>query len=188
MIKATRKIPNVGGEPNLPLKRLFFALSCPPEQRRVIAKWRSALELRSGRPVPAANFHLTLLFLGSVEVTELADIYAAVAKVRVPDKPLKVTLDRLDSWRKAGVLVLAPQQPGQELLRLVYALEQAMLPFGVEHRAKEYRPHLTLMRDCRMEVPESPTPPEFCLRADRFTLYESFKGRYFVLREWSLIS
>ena len=39
-------------ESHEPLKRLFFALNCTPEQRRAIAQWRSALELRSGRPVP----------------------------------------------------------------------------------------------------------------------------------------
>ena len=178
--------PRVNDEPSPPLKRLFFALSCTAEQRRAIAQWRRALNLRSGRPVPPANFHLTLQFLGSVDVAQLPDICAAAAKVAVPDAPLKVTLDRLDCWRKSGVLVLGAEQPPAALLRLVYALEQAMLPFGLEDRPKEYRPHLTLMRDCRIEVPESPTPPDFTLRADHFTLYESFRGEYRALAHWPL--
>ena len=49
----------------------------------------------------------------------------------MPGVPLKVALDRLDVWRRAGVLVLAPEQAPPALLRLVYALEQAMLPFGL---------------------------------------------------------
>lgn len=174
-------------ETHEPSKRLFFALNCPLEQRKAIAQWRSALQLRSGRTVPAENFHLTLMFLGSVGVAQIADICTAAAKVRVPGVPLRVALDRVDSWRKAGVLVLASEQAPAELLRLVYALEQAMLPFGFEESSKEFRPHLTLMRDYRVPVPESATPPEFFLRADHFTLYESHKGRYRALAEWPLV-
>ncbi|MHC8350461.1 RNA 2',3'-cyclic phosphodiesterase [Pseudomonas sp. RT4P38] len=174
-------------ESHEPLKRLFFALNCAPEQRRAIAQWRSALGLRSGRPVPAENFHLTLMFLGAVGVAQIADICTAAANVRTPGMPLRVALDRLDVWRRAGVLVLAPEQASPELLRLVYALEQAMLPFGFEESPKEFRPHLTLMRDYRVPVPESATPPEFYLRADHFTLFESHKGRYRALAEWPLV-
>jgi 2'-5' RNA ligase len=177
----------VSDETQEPLKRLFFALGCPPEQRKAIAQWRSALQLRTGRPVPAENFHLTLLFLGAMEVAQIAEICTAAAKVRVPGVALRLALDRLDVWRRAGVLVLAPEQSPPELLRLVYALEQAMLPFGFEEAPREFRPHLTLMRDYRAPVPESTTPPEFFLRADRFALFESHKGRYRALAEWPFV-
>ncbi|WP_223506595.1 RNA 2',3'-cyclic phosphodiesterase [Pseudomonas sp. GL-RE-29] len=169
-----------------PFKRLFFALDCPPAQRKVIAHWRSALQLRSGRPVPVENFHLTLKFLGSVGIAQIADICTAAASVRTPGERLTVALDRLDVWRRAGVLVLAPEQASPALLRLVYDLEQALLPLGLEDAPREFRPHLTLARDYRAPVPESATPPEFILRADRFTLFESHKGRYRALAEWPL--
>jgi 2'-5' RNA ligase len=68
----------------------------------------------------------------------------------------------------------------------VYALEQAMLPFGLEEAPREYRPHLTLARQYRAPVPESATAPQFFLRADRFVLFESHKGRYRALAEWPL--
>lgn len=173
-------------ESHEPIKRLFFALNCAPEPRRAIAQWRSVLQLRNGRPVPADNFHLTLLFMGAVSVAQIGDICAAAAKVRVPGVPLRVRLDRLETWRRAANLVLTPEHAPPALLRLVYALEQAMLPFGFEDSIKDYRPHLTLMRDFRTPVPESPTPPEFVLRADHFTLFESHKGRYRTLAEWPL--
>ncbi|MCX2901061.1 RNA 2',3'-cyclic phosphodiesterase [Pseudomonas mandelii] len=171
-------------ETHEPTKRLFFALDCAPAQRKAIAQWRSALQLRAGRPVPAENFHLTLLFLGSVGVAQIAEICTAAGKVAVPAGPLRIELDRLDVWRRAGALVLASQQAAPQLLRLVYGLEQAMLPFRLEDAPKEFRPHLTLMRDYRAPVPESATAPEFFLRADRFVLFESHKGRYRALAEW----
>ncbi|MFU2326433.1 RNA 2',3'-cyclic phosphodiesterase [Pseudomonas sp. NFX98] len=169
-----------------PFKRLFFALDCAPAQRKAIAQWRSALQLRSGRPVPVENFHLTLKFLGSVAIAQITDICEAAAAIRTPGERLTVVLDRLEVWRRAGALVLAPEQAPPALLRLVYDLEQALLPFALEDAPREFRPHLTLARDYRAPVPESATPPEFFLRADRFILFESHKGRYRALAEWPL--
>lgn len=169
-----------------PFKRLFFALDCPPAQKRAIAQWRSALRLRSGRPVPGENLHLTLLFLGAVDVTQIESICTAAANVRGPGKSIEIALDRLDVWRRAGVLVLAPDQTPPQLLQWVYALEQAMLPFGLEQQPTPFRPHLTLMRDYRAQVPEHSMPPEFYLRTSHFTLYESHKGHYRALAQWPL--
>lgn len=174
-------------EPGEPLKRLFFALPCAPAQRRAIAQWRNALGLSSGRPVPAENFHLTLMFLGSVAVAQIPGIIAAAAGVRTPGEPLTVPLDRLDVWRRAGVLLLVPAQTPLVLRQWVYALQQALLPLGFVDDTREFRPHLTLMRDYRAPVPESEAPPHFHLSASHFSLFESHKGRYRPLAEWPLV-
>ena len=171
-----------------PLKRLFFALPCADAQRRAIAQWRSALELSGGRPVPAENFHLTLMFLGSVAVSQIPDICAAAARIRTPGRPWTVPLDRLDVWPQSNVLLLAPAQSPRVLRQLVYALQQALLPLGFVDAAREFRPHLTLMRDYRAPVPESNTPPDFHLSARHLILFESHKGRYRPLAEWPLVS
>lgn len=176
--------PREQGEP---LKRLFFAMPCASAQRRAIVQWRSALGLSSGRPVPAENFHLTLMFLGAVAVTQIPGICAAAASVRMPGEPLTVLLDRLDVWRRAGILLLVPAQEPVGLRQLVYALQQALLPLGFVDAPREFRPHLTLMRDYRAPVPESSAPPHFQLDARHFSLFESHKGRYRPLAEWPLV-
>ncbi|WP_347905344.1 RNA 2',3'-cyclic phosphodiesterase [Pseudomonas purpurea] len=175
-------------EPGEPFKRLFFALPCSDAQRRAIARWRSALELSDGRAVPAVNFHLTLMFLGTVAVAQIPGICAAVAGVRVPGEALNVPLDRLDVWRRAGILLLAPEQTPQALSQLVYALQQALLPYGIVETPREFRPHLTLMRNYRAPVPEAAIPPDFHLVANHFSLFESHKGRYRALAQWPLIT
>ena len=152
-------------------KRLFFALDCPPVQRKAIAQWRGELGLRTGKPVPADNFHLTLLFLGAVPLAQINEVCQAASKVRTPGEALRISLDRLQVWHRPGVLSLAPEQAPQALLRLVYALEQAMLPFGFEETPREFRPHLTLARDNRAPEPEAATSPEFFLRAERIAWF-----------------
>jgi len=169
-----------------PFKRLFFALPVSDQQCRALAQWRRGLNLRSGKPVPAENFHVTLLFLGDVDAEQVPAICAAVDQLRRPVAPPRLLLDRLQVWPRASALVLEAQQAPAALLQLVYGLQQALLPLGVEAASREYRPHLTLARDFRGQPPEAGTAPEFLLAARHFTLYESRKGRYWPLAQWPL--
>jgi len=174
--------------PNEPFKRLFFALPCAPEQARAVSRWRADLRLRSGRPVPAENFHLTLMFLGAVGVSQLPTILEAAARLRPLEHTDPVVLDRLEVWRRSQALVLTASQPPKALLRWAYALQEAMLPLGFAVDPREFRPHLTLMRDFRNEVPEAGVAPEFVWKAREFALFESYKGRYQALAQWPLLA
>lgn len=169
-----------------PSKRLFFALACAPALRGAISQWRRGLQLRAGRPVAAENFHLTLAFLGAVPVSQIDAICTAVSLMPVTGKSLNVCLDSLQVWPRSNILVLQPQDPPPALGQLVYALEQALLPFGLLLGHHEFRAHLTLSRDYRAVVPEAIEPAEFMLRTDHFVLYESHKGRYRALATWPL--
>jgi 2'-5' RNA ligase len=169
-----------------PFKRLFFALPVSDAQRRAITQWRRGLNLRSGKPVPSENFHLTLLFLGDVDAAQVPAICAAVDNLVRPGAPLRLLLDQLKTWQRSNVLVLEPQETPAALRQLVYGLQQALLPMGFEEQAREYRPHLTLSRDFRGQAPEAVEAPAFLFSARHFTLYESRKGRYWPLAQWPL--
>lgn len=169
-----------------PFKRLFFALPVSDAQRRALADWRRSLGMRSGKPVAAANFHVTLLFLGDVDAAQVPAICAAVDQLALPAKPPRLLLDRLQVWQRASALVLEAQQVPPALLQLVYALQQALLPLGVQPASREYRPHLTLSRGYHGQPPEAASAPEFYLAARHFTLYESRKGAYWPLAQWPL--
>ncbi|WP_409260977.1 RNA 2',3'-cyclic phosphodiesterase [Pseudomonas putida] len=169
-----------------PFKRLFFALPVSDAQRRAISQWRRGLGLRSGKPVPSENFHLTLLFLGDVDAAQVPAVCAAVDNLARPGAPLRLLLDQLKTWPRANVLVLEPQETPAALRQLVYGLQQALLPLGFEVQAREYRPHLTLSRDFHGQAPEAAVAPDFHFSARHFTLYESRKGRYWPLAQWPL--
>ncbi|MEJ5039368.1 RNA 2',3'-cyclic phosphodiesterase [Pseudomonas sp. B21-036] len=172
--------------PGEPFKRLFIALPCTEQQCRAIGKWRSTLGITRGRPVPAANFHLTLMFLGEVGVSRLPALCDAMAAVPRPEGPLRLELDRLVAWHRADALVLEPAQTPVALRQWVYALQQALLPLGVEDSVREFRAHLTLVRDYPGDVPETPEPPAFRLNIDDFVLFESSGGRYKPIAQWPL--
>lgn len=169
-----------------PFKRLFFALPVSDAQRHALAQWRRGLNLRNGKPVPAANFHVTLLFLGDVDAAQVPAICAAVDQLPLPATAPRLLLDRLQVWQRASALVLEAQQTPAALLQLVYGLQQALLPLGVAAASRDYRPHLTLTRDFRGQPPEASSAPDFYLAARHFTLYESRKGAYWPLAQWPL--
>lgn len=99
---------------------------------------------------------------------------------------MTLPLDRLEVWRQSRVLLLTSVQTPLLLRQLVYALREAMLPLGFTELPKDFRPHLTLMRDYRTAVPESSAPPDFHLNTGHFTLFESHKGQYRPVGEWRL--
>jgi len=174
--------------PTEPFKRLFFALPCAPAQGKALSRWRADLRLRSGKPVPAENFHLTLMFLGAVGVSQLPAILEAAARIAPLERLEPLILDRLEVWRRSQALVLTAEQPPKALLRWVYQLQEALLPLGFMVDPREFRPHLTLMRDFRQGVPEAAVAPEFRWDAREFVLYESYKGRYHSLAQWPLLA
>lgn len=174
--------------PNEPFKRLFFALPCTPVQGKAVSRWRNDLRLRSGKPVPTENFHLTLMFLGAVGASQLPAILEAAGRVRLLERLEPLILDRLEVWRRSQALVLTAQEPPKALLRWVYDLQEALLPLGFTVDAREFRPHLTLMRDFRNEVPEAMLAPEFRWNPREFVLYESSRGRYLPLAQWPLLA
>lgn len=173
--------------PNEPFKRLFFALPCTPAQGKALSRWRSDLRLRSGKPVPSGNFHVTLMFLGAVGVSQLPAILEVAARLRPPERLEPLVLDRLEVWRRSQALVLTTQESPKVLLRWVYQLQEALLPLGFVVDSREFRPHLTLARDFRNEVPEAAVAPEFRWNAREFVLYESTKGKYEPLAHWPLL-
>ncbi|HLB85992.1 MAG TPA: 2'-5' RNA ligase family protein, partial [Steroidobacteraceae bacterium] len=86
-------------------RRLFFAL-WPDATLRSNAAERVAALVPSGggRPQRPDQLHVTLVFLGQVSEERLDNVRAVA--VEVTGNPFTFALDRLEHWRKPGVLCL----------------------------------------------------------------------------------
>jgi 2'-5' RNA ligase len=131
--------------------------------------------------VAAANLHLTLRFLGSVEAGTLERL--AVSLRELPFTPFEARLGGLGSFgRGSGVRVLwiGILAGGEELARLAAEIEWRCREAGLEPEERPYSPHLTLARarDRRgARVPELPAPPELApWMVGTFRLYRSRTG------------
>lgn len=157
--------------------RLFFALPCPNGIAAQIDAWQQDQHF-AVQPVPTANLHVTLAFLGQVPESRLQQLRQVPPRLALADLAFDLHLDRLDCWPE-GLLHLAPGQPPQALLKLASALQQQL-----QLDERPYRPHLTLARDS--QPADMRTPPSFAWHVDQLHLYQSAGGQYLSLQHWPL--
>ena len=169
-------------------QRLFFALWPEPELgERLFALGGDRLRV-GGRGVVAENLHLTLAFLGSLDVALRQRLEQGADGIRVPRFTL--ALDRVGCFRRKGIFWAGATQTPAPLLELVGALKAAQAACGLTPEDREYQVHVTLARDVRRCPPEGPITPSLEWPARRFVLVESHTdadgARYEILRSWEL--
>ncbi|QFU74891.1 RNA 2',3'-cyclic phosphodiesterase [Halioglobus maricola] len=173
--------------------RLFFALEPSPEDARAIAEWRERYLPAQGRAVPAANFHITLAFLGEVSQQRLDRLCSAVDNTLDAGAPstLELGLTEPGYWSKPRICWLGPDRWPRELDQLAHKLDQLGVAEGCKRNRGEYRPHITLYRGCDAPPPAPILAPDFELSLDHFALFESRQGRtgvsYEPVAAWELL-
>lgn len=166
--------------------RLFFALPCPPGQAAAICAWRNEQGL-GGRPVPAANLHVTLAFLGARPAADLEAIRQVAAGIDCPSFDLVV--NRLISLDQ-GFICLAPAEAPPALMKLADSLAERLRGLGLQLDNRPYLPHLTLTRHADTQTQGAAAT--FSWKAEHFVLYQSLNTpegvRYRELDSWPLQS
>jgi len=116
---------------------------------------RAAVRASGGRPVPAANLHVTLAFLGSVperRLGELAEIAKSAATrpggggADSPGGSLGLTFDHLEYWRGAQLLCALPAGTPTSIVELARRLQGSLAASGFAPDLKPFRPHVTIVR------------------------------------------
>jgi len=92
-------------------RRLFFALWPDAATRAAIEARRDALGALSKRVVPAANFHVTLVFLGDQPAERLASIEDDAERIRPRCRGFALRMDRFGWFARARVAWLGGQPP-----------------------------------------------------------------------------
>ena len=135
--------------------RLFFAL-VPDEGLRAAlgARARELAQAIGGRPVPAHNVHLTLVFLGEVEPGRASELHPILDAV--PRAPFTLSLDRIGEWRHAEVAWIAPGAVPKALVALHSTLTHALGKAGFATETRPFRPHVTLVRRQTRALPDAP--------------------------------
>ncbi|AQA19857.1 2'-5' RNA ligase [Halioglobus japonicus] len=172
--------------------RLFFGLEPLPGEARAIADWRDRSLPVDGRAVPAANFHITLAFLGELDQRRLERLCDAVDSCVDQLNPagLTLTLDNIGYWSKPRICWLGPSRWPDHLPALAKRLNHIGVSEGGRRERNNYQPHVTLYRSCDTPPSAPAQPPALPMTCDHFSLYESRQGRqgvsYHPLASWAL--
>lgn len=168
-----------------PLKlRAFFGLPLPETSREPLARF---LETCSSiapefRWVAAANLHLTVRFIGSVERELVDGVAGDLASAGLRGFELQLgDLGTFKRGRLVRVVWLGLREGGEQAAELAARVEKACSRAGLAPEPRPFQPHLTLARARRREggvlpaLPES--PPIEPWRARELVLYQSRLGR-----------
>ena len=170
-------------------RRLFFALSLPPKLQKQVIKWRADnFPAETGRPLTAANLHITLAFLG--EVSEQKEAALRGVAGRIDAKAFSVQIDDAGHWPGAGVVWLGTRRAPRALLQLAEVLRSHAARNGCYQSALPFHPHISLFRAATRPVAIPPATPNWTLVATEFglyqSIYESGRTRYSLLQSWPL--
>lgn len=170
-------------------KRLFFAIEPPATVQRQIVRWRAAnFPAEAGRPVAAANLHLTLAFLGEVSAEKQQALSAMAGRIRQPGFTLN--LDDAGQWLRSRVVWLGTRQPPRGLLQLANLLRAQAARSGCYQSPQPFHPHLTLLRNTAHAVAIPAPGFSWAFPVTEFVLYESIfhqgRTRYTPLTRWTL--
>jgi len=168
------------------MKRLFFGLEPTGETRQHCTSIIQAIVNGVNQPVPAANLHVTLVFLGLLDAVIESALLEDAATVACAK--FAINFDQLSYWQKPGILCLAASDTGPELLSLVDQLTALSKKWGITLDGRPYQAHVTLARKAKHPVGLAFGPVIW--QADTFCLFESCPVEngveYRVLKRWPM--
>jgi 2'-5' RNA ligase len=151
-------------------ERLFFAL-WPTESVRLDLDQLSQVVNQTpgmvGKIILPVNWHITLAFLGNINVVTKPCLEQAAATIK--SQRFNLFLDQLGYWPKKHILWLGTTQMPATLAQLVTQLTTALSSCGYQPENRPFHAHITLMRKVnRIKSLPSITPitwsvEDFCL-------------------------
>lgn len=168
--------------------RLFFGLDLPANTKLQIDDWCKKVYPTLSSAVPAANFHLTLAFLGECRPTQLETVTALADGIS--QSLFQIHFNDVGYWPKPGILWLGTLSPPAKLVALADRCRAIAKAEHLQVSKKAYLPHVTLARRQQLSMPAPLLLPDITASFDHFSLFESIAGktgvRYAVLQSWPL--
>ena len=125
------------------MPRLFTGIEIPPEMAERLAMLRGGLA--GARWIDPENYHLTLRFIGDVDMRVAEEVAEALSRVRRSGFPLRFSGVGALGTRKHHAVV-ANVEPAPALLELQGEHERILQRLGLPAEGRKYTPHVTLAR------------------------------------------
>jgi RNA 2',3'-cyclic 3'-phosphodiesterase len=128
------------------LVKVFFALWPAATERDRLASWLKPLQhLCGGRAMRGETLHCTLVFIGDVERSRLEALQLAAQEVS--GETFELCFDMAHYWGHNHIVYAAPGHVPPHLVHLVGVLEQRLAEHHFKFDQREYKPHVTLLRN-----------------------------------------
>ena len=155
-----------------PKAKVFFALWPTAAERDRLAAWQKPLQrLCGGRAMRSEMLHNTLVFIGNVEQARLEALQLEAQEVS--GQAFELCFDAAHYWGHNHIVYAAPGETPQQLAQLVDALEQRLSVHGFDFDRRQYKPHVTLLRNARWTDAALPKKRPVCWQIRDFALVQS---------------
>jgi len=152
--------------------KVFFALWPAVSERNRLAAWQEPLKsLCGGRAMHGETLHNTVVFIGNIPQSGLEPLQLAAQEVN--GERFELCFDIARYWGHNHIVYAAPAEPPQPLMQLVLGLEQNLARHGFKFDIREYRPHVTLIRNARWTDAPLPAMQKVCWKVNDFALVQS---------------
>lgn len=125
------------------MPRLFTGLEVPPDLAGRLSYLRGGLA--GARWIDPENYHLTLRFIGDVDMVDAEAAAEALARVRRSAFPVRINGLGVLGTKKAHSVV-ATVQATPAILELQAEHERILQRIGLPPEGRKYTPHITLAR------------------------------------------
>ncbi|WP_394222990.1 RNA 2',3'-cyclic phosphodiesterase [Alteromonas gracilis] len=121
--------------------------------------------------LPAANFHITLSFLG--EISHRQHEALTYELDQLISEPFSLTLDATGLWNGPKILFAAPSNTPKALSELAKLSRKAARKASIQVESREYKPHVTVVRKATSTLPLPLYSPNVDVHVSAFHLFES---------------
>lgn len=183
--------------------RYFIGLDLSPKDKLALDNWRekslpeiprlkmppkSKSPVRHPRPVPTANFHITLCFLGTITPRQLEAVSEQLEAVTSP--PFDLQLDNTGYWSGPKIFFVGPSEIPSSLAQLADKTSSAARQANITTEKRDYQPHVTLIRNVKADFPPPLFNPSITCSFSQFHLFESVSTHsgvtYPIRQSWPL--
>jgi RNA 2',3'-cyclic 3'-phosphodiesterase len=152
--------------------RVFFALWPATAEGDQLASWLQPLQhLCGGRATRGETLHCTLVFIGDVGQSRLEALQLAAQEAS--GKAFELCFDTAHYWGHNHIVYAAPAHVPPHLAHLVGVLQQRLAAHRFKFDQREYRPHVTLLRNARWTDAPLPAIQPVCWQIRDFALVRS---------------
>jgi 2'-5' RNA ligase len=137
---------------NMEKIRSFIAIELPGEVKAALAKLQTQLRAAGSAPikwVEPGSIHLTLKFLGDVDIEITGKITAALEEATRGIHPFAIGVEGLGvfpNMRRVQVIWVGLTGELEKLSGLQKRIEASLVPLGFAVEGRPFAPHLTLAR------------------------------------------
>lgn len=155
-----------------PSARVFFALWPKAAESAQLAAWQAPLKrLCGGRAMRGETLHNTLAFIGDVELYGLEVLQLAAQEVS--GEGFELCFDEARYWGHNHIVYAAPCHVPPQLLNLADALGRRLDVHRFQFDRRDYKPHVTLLRNAHWSDTPLPALPPVCWQVEDFALVRS---------------